>query len=472
MTILDCDGSSLLCLKEWEEKELPKDLAGDEELLNSLYKLDEENILEVRLRPGGKVIVKARSYVGVFLLRGSGGRYVPIVIEPKIGVKRLTLMIAIGEASNLEEAKNLKSLVSVPHGAESIVDLLVVGVIKRYLEKLNQALIYGFLEMPRAEVEEGVVVRGRMLSSSIPRSMFSSPSPKVAYEIQYYTVDNPVNRYILDTGYLLLREARGNLQHLFNILENLLEVGGRDMRASSTIYRALIELGYTPSILAESAAADHMIAMVPLDRPYIADLIKLSSLIRIFLKRKIPPYPGAAVEVPTLYIDMNMLFESFVRKVMAMAAQRLRIDRGIEIDVRKAGKQEQSLILEPEDKVDRAYLVPDIIIELDRKPIAVGDVKYKKEPDPESDRDSINQIYTYMHGWSVDRGFLIYPALEDKPSTNRPPYDHYKLKGEKELYITRIHMNEIPDSLQDLENTSMFNLILKLLEELVQVRGK
>ncbi len=473
MTILNNAILSPLNLKEWEEKELPEDLAGDKELLNSLYRLDEENILEVRLRSGGGVAVRARSYVGVFFLRGGGGRYVPIIVEPKIDVKRLILMISISEASDLREAESLRGLVSIPPQAKSIVDLLVTGVIKRYLEKLHEALIYGFLEMPRVEVEEGVVVRGRILSSLIPRSMFSSPSPKVAYEIQYYTVDNPVNRYILDTGYLLLREARGDLQHLFNILEHLLRIGGsardRDIKVSSTIHRALMELDYIPSISAESVQTDHMVSMVPLDRPYIGELIKLSSLIRIFLKRKIPPHPGIAVEVPTLYIDMNMLFESFVRKIIAMAAQQLRRTKGVEIDVRRAGEREQALILEPEAK---AYLVPDMVIELDRRPVAVGDVKYKKEPDPEGDRDSINQVYTYMHGWSVDRGFLVYPMLEDKPSTNRSSYTYYKLKGEKELYIARININEIPDTLQDLRNTSMFNLILELLEKLVQVRGK
>ena len=443
-----------IVMHEWEEKILPEDLARDTEFLNKLLGLFDRKgrrVFDVILKLDGKVAIKARGYVGIFALKNGRGRDVILIVEPKIGIRNLVWMLAISEAKNFREVREIENLISIPTDSQSIIDLLVIGVVRRYLEKLSEALAYGFLETPRIEVEEGTVVRGRILNSLMPKTLFSSPSPRIAYEIQYYSVDNPVNQYILDTGYMLYLEAH----HLLKIIDG-------DV---SAILKAIFELDYTPSLSTRNVNISDLFSVTPLDRPYINELFKLAMVLKKWLEHKRPPHLKEFVGVPALYINMNSLFESFTRKIMIIAAKWLRRDKGIKVTVRKAGKNEQALVIAPKP---RAYLEPDIVIEVNGKPVAVGDVKYKLVKDPlksgsEGDRDAINQVYTYMHGWNVEKGFLVYPSIKNAPS-----YESYTLKNGKKLYIVRIHTDKVARSFRELRNSKMFSMLLELLGELIR----
>ena len=445
--------SEPIVMCEWKEKALPEDLAWDTEFLNRLLDLSKRKFFEVKLKPERKVAIRAQGYVGMFNLNDSKGRDVTIVVKPKMNITNLVWMIAVSEAKNFKEIKEIENLISMPGKGESDIDLPIIEVIKRYLEKLSEALAYGFLEMPRTEVEEGTVIRGRMLSSLLPKTLFSSSSPRIAYEAQYYTVDNPVNRYILDTAYMLYRE-KIQLLKVINMSKDL-----------NIIFKAMLELGYYPSLSTINVNIHDLLLATPLDRPYIGDLIKLTEIIRKWLKNEQLSHSKKSIRVPALYIDMNDLFESFVRKVMMRAANRLSETKRIEIEVRKAGDKERSLVTESELN---SYLVPDIVVEVEKKPVAVGDVKYKEYKDPlksgsRGDRDALYQVYTYMHGWDVDKGFLVYLSTKDEH-----PYEPYKLKGGKKLYIVKIVANKLPKTFEELEKSELFTKLLELIERLIE----
>ena len=442
-----------IVMHEWEEKKLPEDLAKDTEFLRRLVNLSDRRgrrVFDVVLKLDGRIAVKARGYVGVFVLKDSKGRNVVLVVEPKIGVKNIIWMLALSEARNFKEVREIENLISVPTGRESIVDLLVIGVIKKFIERLSEALIYGFAELPSMKLEEGVVVRGRILSSLLSRTLLASATPRVTYEVQYYTTNNPINQYILDAGYVLCLEA----PYLLKLID--VDV--------TTILRALFDLDYTPSPFTTNVNVHELLSEAPLDRPYITELLRLAAIIRRWLEHEQPPYPREFVGVPALYINMNNLFENFVRKMVIIVARWLRRAKGINISVRKAGRNERALVISPSL---RAYLEPDIVIEINGKPIAVGDVKYKLVKDPlksgsEGDRDAVNQVYTYTHGWNVEKGFLIYPSLK-----NETMYESYVLRDKKKLYIVRIYIDKTVRTYRELLSSKTFNKLAGFLSELI-----
>ena len=441
-------------MHEWEEKGLPEELANDMEFLRRLTNLSDMKggrVFDIVLKHDGRIAIKARGYVGVFTLRDSKGRDVVLVVEPKIGVRNLIWMLALTEARNFKELREIENLISIPSGREGIIDLLVIGVVKKYVEKLSEALTYGFVEQPSIKLEESTVIRGRIVSSLIPRTLFGSASPRVAYEELHYTIDNPVNQYILDAGYVLYIRA-----------SYILGIAGVNPTA---IFKALLDLDYAPSILTENINIRDLLSEAPFDRPYIRELIRLAAIIRKWLECRQPPYLGELESIPALYINMNNLFENFARKILIITARWLRRVKGVNIVVRKAGERERALVVSPRTRV---YLEPDIVIEINGRPVAVGDVKYKlvKDPlksGPDGDRDSVNQVYTYIHGWDVDKGFLIYPSIKSETT-----YASYTLKDGKKLYVVRIHTGEVAKTPKELLSSKTFNKLVEFLFKLTE----
>jgi len=451
-----------IVLHEWEEKELGGDLAEDREFLGKILRIPDrggQRIFDVILKPDGKIAIKARGFVGVFTLKDSRGKDVVLIVEPKLGVRNLTWIIGFCNARNFKELREIVNIISVPAESRSIIDLLVISVIKKYLENLSIALVYGFQETPKIEVDEGPVIRGRALTSLMPRTLFLGFPPRIAYEYYNYTIDNPVNRYILVTGYILCLNAYP-----------ILTIISKESAACRIIYRALLELGFDLSLLLENANFRKLHSAVVLDRPYINELLILATIIREWLVRNKPPYFGELVEVPSLYINMNDLFECFARKMLEKVAswisndEQRRRDKKLSLSVRKAGTEEQALITTPERKL---FLQPDIVILTNKKPLAVGDVKYRPVEDPlksgpKGDRDAVYQVYTYMHGWNVNKGFLIYPSMEGKSS-----YKTYTLKDGKKLYIIKIHIDTTARTDDELKSSTMFNTLFNFVEEII-----
>ena len=64
-----------------------------------------------------------------------------------------------------------------------------------------------------------------------------------------------------------------------------------------------------------------------------------------------------------MYIDMSDLFERSIRKLLTIAAKRLRRHKGIKITIRKTGKRERALVIASKPKV---FLQPDVVVELEQ----------------------------------------------------------------------------------------------------------
>ena len=140
-------------------------------------------------------------------------------------------MLAISEARSFRDLREVENLLAV--SSDDIIDLLIVSILLRFLEKLSHALVYGFLELPSITIEEGVVIRGRLLTNELPRTLLTSPVPKISFENEVYIIANTVNWYILDTCNMLYT-CRA---------QELLKIAGEQHHV---IPRVLFELNYTP----------------------------------------------------------------------------------------------------------------------------------------------------------------------------------------------------------------------------------
>lgn len=186
------------------KRTLCRELATDEIFLRGLSHLSDKKILKIE-NFDGVIVIKARSYVGLFDLKDRNGKDHIIKVKPRVNINLMIWMLAISE--NFKKMKEMKILITVLSESQSDINLPIISVVRRYLKRLKEALTYGFLEMPKGEIEEDTVIRGRIVNSLLPKTLFSSPSLRIAYEAQYYTVNNLVNQYILDAGYMFYIRA-------------------------------------------------------------------------------------------------------------------------------------------------------------------------------------------------------------------------------------------------------------------------
>ena len=133
---------------------------------------------------------------------------------------------------------------------------------------------------------------------------------------------------------------------------------------------------------------------------------------------------------------MDAVFEGFVRRLFLDAA------RTHNIIVRKAGKGDQVYLTDEPTRIHG--LRPDILLLKGQNLLAVGDVKYTLEK-PEHDKESHNQIFTYMMRWGTQHATLIFPASED----DKEGASTYLIKNDREekyLHLMRINLQTIDSS--------------------------
>lgn len=113
----------------------------------------------------------------------------------------------------------------------------------------------------------------------------------------------------------------------------------------------------------------------------------------------------------TFSVDMNNLFEAFIRNVVGRIARLRRLE------------------LAPQGRrwhfSDRAMTKPDIVLRRPRgKPLAVADAKYKKVVPADDDRvewshANLYQLLAYCVALELDTGILVYAESEGVPSSQQ-----------------------------------------------------
>ena len=100
-------------------------------------------------------------------------------------------------------------------------------------------------------------------------------------------------------------------------------------------------------------------------------------------------------------IDMNKLFETFVREYLRQKLDQLRL---------KVNKGHEYLCYDDEIEIE-----PDIDITKSDKTVLIIDTKYKTLEDEEKvTRGDISQILSYCLAYNIKSGLLLYPKFRDR----------------------------------------------------------
>ncbi|WP_334150408.1 5-methylcytosine restriction system specificity protein McrC [Hyphomicrobium sp.] len=125
---------------------------------------------------------------------------------------------------------------------------------------------------------------------------------------------------------------------------------------------------------------------------------------------------GGIAILPSILIDMESVFEIYIRRVLA---EGLADDRSIR--VRDGNKEGDGGARRPLYAPARAGLKnpdvkPDVVIEVNGAPKLVIDAKYKRAPDM-PDRGDVNQVVVYGARYAAPRIMVLHAGrLQNRPS--------------------------------------------------------
>jgi 5-methylcytosine-specific restriction enzyme subunit McrC len=130
------------------------------------------------------------------------------------------------------------------------------------------------------------------------------------------------------------------------------------------------------------------------------DYRPIHQLCRLFLEGWSLSEEGGPFEFRTFLLDMNVLFEKFVTRLLQTSApERLKVE------------PQRKVYL---DESEEVLMRPDVVLCGGETVLAVADCKYKRLAVGESNNDDLYQVLAYCTALNADRGMLIYP-LHERP---------------------------------------------------------
>lgn len=164
---------------------------------------------------------------------------------------------------------------------------------------------------------------------------------------------------------------------------------------------------------------------IPTTRQYYFDILNLC--IFFITHSKLEYKSGKEVKVKAFVIDMNDVFEEYVRETL--------IDELPE-EIRIKKKKER-LFDNKEIKVD-----PDYRFLKNGEVVCVGDAKYKEAPAT----DDFYQLLAYLDVYDVKSGVLVYPQFGDSPEEEK------FTQREKVIWIYRLNLAKLKEAEEKLSS--------------------
>ena len=312
-------------------------------------------------RPG-HYDIRPGAHVGVIALPD-----VQVVIEPKLPIDRVLFLISYA----LDPARWQRD-----EGLYGTADTLVEAIAAIYGHTLRNALRQGVQQGYRASQDALTTVRGRIRLDEQLRRRYGAPLP-IELAFDEFTVDTDLNR--------MLKAALHTLSRLPIRSANV----RRGLAACSAALDSVALVGYGPTALPT-------FTWNRLNRHFepAADLARMI-LEHASLELTAGQQRGAAFT-----IDMNKVFESFVRTALRVA---LHLDRAAFPD------RPPPLTL---DAAERIRLVPDLTWWDGDRCLFVGDVKYKRIAADGFLHADVYQLLAYAVALGLRDGLLVYPAGE------------------------------------------------------------
>lgn len=357
----------------------------------------ENSKIEIIVPEQGKYKLRATSYVGVVQLP-SGIR---VQITPKIDYVKLFMILNYIYAP--ETMKTYESSTALLEGKE-FVDILAY----LFLWELKTILRRGLYKKYVSKRENLKYLKGKLL---VEKQMLLGACNRHRFFCNYedLTYDNFMNRVVLYSSYLLRYLTESNYSLHRGLTNRFMDLKKEVTLLGSKLMKSELE-NITFNRLNE----------------YYQRIIKLSKLIinNVYFENldigRVPAY--------SFLIDMNALFEDFVRKL---------IGEIFEDKIVRKPKAIDNLVYPRDIKIQ-----PDIIIKEKRRVVLVLDAKYKeqkKSPD-------FYQVIAYGLAYDAD-SVVIYPSLRVQEISS-----YVVANTVRKVFVVSLEIEKYEDSFNYIEN--------------------
>ena len=338
-------------------------------------------------------VLRPTSYVGALHTAGLG-----IVVRPKIPIDRVMFLIAYAmDPKNWRrDAFHLKR---EPDIFESIV--------LAFTHHTRQAVRRGLLQGYRREEEALHTVRGRIRFDEQIKRRFGVPLP-IEVSFDEFTEDIEENRLLKAALYRLARlpvrstQARQEVQSLRPVFDSV-ELAAYS-RGTPHIHYTRLNSHYRPAV-------------------ELARLIIDNSSLELF---------HGKVTGASFMLDMNIVFEQFLfvalGEALVLPPSQWQTQAGLTLDEAKAIKLE-----------------PDLSWWNGRRPIFVGDAKYKRITSTDFPNADIYQMLAYCTAADLPSGLLIYAAEDHERGGHR--VKHSITNANKTIEVVAIDLSGQPEDI-------------------------
>lgn len=358
----------------------------------------------------GKMRLTASSYVGVIALN----EHVVLQVRPRVPIANLTRMVReTGHPTfGLRAFRGYRG-----HGTvdDWVMDLYSEALIDYVDQILNQGL---YRQYVRREGQGGFP-RGRIdFQKTAARFAARGVPNKAVYSWHERTIDTPVNRCIKAAllqvhAHLTRDRARGVRSRGY---------GAMIARLTGQL-NALedVSVGASQRFLTDPEVAG--IRPLPEPRFYYRPVLNLAVLILRGEGFALEP-GGEDVELGSLLIEMNDLFENYVRVVLQREAATRQwpiqvLDQSGAVPLYKEPEVLPSPFGEQMEAIGpgtTAEATPDIVLRMaDGKVHLAVEVKNTAKGGVLPDRDEVNQAVTYAVRYGLDKALLVRPLKHGEP---------------------------------------------------------
>ncbi|MBS2533840.1 hypothetical protein KGQ20_13790 [Catenulispora sp. NF23] len=346
---------------------------------------------------GDKLRLQARGFVGYFPLTDS----IIVHVKPRVPVTNLTRLAEVARAPLI--ALNLMRDYTTTGGwNESLTDLLAVELIRGVVNIRTNGLMRAY---NRTE-EIGSSPRGRVnfaqaLRRQIPRGI----NHKVPYEWHERTIDVPTNQCVKFAMWLLAQHFAHSAGRNPAIV--------RDLNALYSTFSG-VTLDHHRRFMSDPQTRGTL--PLPASRLHYRDPLDIAIMIINQHKILLEDSTGfTRTRLPSLVVDMNSLFESYIRETLALHMSANGASHVV-LDGNNKGKRK--LYSKPLIPPCGATAIggagpdatPDIVVQDSHLATAlVLECKYVPVTG-QSSRDAVNQAVAYGQSHGTEKVVLVHPA--------------------------------------------------------------
>lgn len=381
-------GSRSLKILQGKERSSIKVSYNDIIDANGKVKIDPEinwNLIEIRQSRQGDIVLKVGGIVGRLPINSK----LAIDISPKFPMGNLARLMSISD-DNLSQKMNVCRSYEMTATDGYLPELLL----KNLSEYIKRAGIEGaHKQYIKKSIDSSLRPRINFMKSS-QRFWAKGQMTRSISEHFFFTRSNPVNQILFEackTSIALSRNVHGMEPELNSFVRFLYGMP----KFNPTSYATLIAL--YPEAL----------AAIPSFKPNLAKALEISIEI---IKRSGVSYliEGTGIDLPSYLINLETAFESYIRNILSKGSRNT--DKAIIVG--DGNKQPWKKPLFNNQNINEAK--PDLVLAYEevRKPIIIGDVKYKREVKVE-DR---YQVISHALSYNVKIAFLCYPVGNNQQS--------------------------------------------------------